>query len=539
MISDKQSGYKTGDSTIKQLLAITHEIHKAFDSSPPKEVRAAFLDISRAFDRVWHEGIIFKLKQNGIEGEMITILSSFLEGRKQRVTIDGKSSDWVGIEAGVPQGSILGPILFLVYINDLVDQVDSEIRIFADDTFIFRIVDQDSTTVLNRDLEKITEWATQWKMVFNPDIQKQAIEVSFSNKRTPSVPETLDFNHIPVRQESETKHLGMILDSKLNFNSHIAEKISKANQGLGVMQQLSKWIPRRTLEEIYKLYVRPHLDYGDVIYDIADLNKTSIFNSSGPKNNMEKIEMVQYQAAKIVTGAWQGTSRAKLYEDLGWETLQNRRITRKLCLIYEIQKNRFPFYLSDILDAFKFEQNSRYFDRLMFRNVPGRTIKFNSSFFPSSIKDWNLLEYDIKNAVSKQAFKNNVLKLTRPPKKPYFGLLDKNITKYITQLRMELSPLRAHKFKYNFNDTSDPFCSVCESTEDTEHFLLHCRSFRLLRTDLIQSVSTIIDNFENLPRRSKVKTLLYGDPGLDVTRNRSILESVGKFIYKTKRMEIH
>ena len=413
----------------------------------------------------------------------------------------------------------MGPILFLVYINDLVDQVDSEIRIFADDTFIFRIVDQDSTTVLNRDLEKITEWATQWKMVFNPDIQKQAIEVSFSNKRTPSVPETLDFNHIPVRQESETKHLGMILDSKLNFNSHIAEKISKANQGLGVMQQLSKWIPRRTLEEIYKLYVRPHLDYGDVIYDIADLNKTSIFNSSGPKNNMEKIEMVQYQAAKIVTGAWQGTSRAKLYEDLGWETLQNRRITRKLCLIYEIQKNRFPFYLSDILDAFKFEQNSRYFDRLMFRNVPGRTIKFNSSFFPSSIKDWNLLEYDIKNAVSKQAFKNNVLKLTRPPKKPYFGLLDKNITKYITQLRMELSPLRAHKFKYNFNDTSDPFCSVCESTEDTEHFLLHCRSFRLLRTDLIQSVSTIIDNFENLPRRSKVKSLLYGDPGLDVTRN--------------------
>ncbi|MCH2389971.1 MAG: reverse transcriptase family protein [Nitrospinales bacterium] len=539
LISDKQSGYKTGDSTIKQLLAITHEIHKAFDSSPPKEVRAAFLDISRAFDRVWHEGLIFKLKQNGIEGEMINILGSFLDERVQRVTIDGKSSSWANIEAGVPQGSILGPILFLVYINDLVDQVESEIRIFADDTFIFRIVDHDSTTDLNRDLEKITEWATQWKMVFNPDIQKQAIEVSFSSKRAPSNFEILDFNHVPVRQASETKHLGMTLDSKLNFSSHIADKLSKAYQGLGVMHQLSKWVPRRSLEEIYKLYVRPHLDYGDVIYDIADINKIGIFTNCCPNSNMEKIEMVQYQAAKIVTGAWQGTSRAKLYDDLGWETLGNRRTTRKLCLIYEIQKQNFPFYLSDILDTYKFNQNSRYFDRLLFRSPPCRTIKFKSSFFPSAIRDWNLLDEDIKNAVSRQAFKNKVLKLTRPAKKSYFGLLDKSKTKYVTQLRMELSPLRAHKFKYKFIDTNDPFCPVCESTEDTEHFLLHCRSFTLLRVNLIQSVSTIVDAFENLSRKKKVKLLLYGDTNLDAIKNRAILDAVGKFITKTKRLDTY
>ena len=101
------------DSTIRQLLSITHEIYKAFGSG--HEVRAVFLDISQAFDRVWHEGLIFKLKQNGVEGKALNIIKSFLADRVQRVVLDGQTSDWVPIEAGVPQGSILDPLLFLVY----------------------------------------------------------------------------------------------------------------------------------------------------------------------------------------------------------------------------------------------------------------------------------------------------------------------------------------------------------------------------------------------------------------------------------------
>ena len=176
-ITDKQSGYRNGNSTIKQLLSITHEIYKAFDASD--EIRAVLLDISRAFDLVWHDGLIYKLKKIGVDGDMINILKSFLKDRTQRTTIDGKFSEWVEIGAGVPQGSILGPLLFLVYINDIVEIVDSDIRIFADDTFIFRLADQNSSDALNRDLEKITEWARQWKMLFNPDISKQAIEIIF------------------------------------------------------------------------------------------------------------------------------------------------------------------------------------------------------------------------------------------------------------------------------------------------------------------------------------------------------------------------
>ena len=402
------------------MLAITHEIYKAFDHSPPKEVRAIFLDISRAFDRVWHEGLIHKLKQNGIEGEMLNILSIFLAEREQRVIIDGKFSSWANIEAGVPQGSILGPILFLVYINDLIDEVDSKIKIFADDTFIFRIVDQNSTEKLNQDLDKITAWASKWKMVFNPSINKQAVEVCFSSKPTPSTFEILDFNGIPVKQSSETKHLGLSLDFRLDFKKHLAEKLGKANQGLGVMKQLCKWTPRRSLEEIFKLYTRPHLDYGDIIYDIADLNKTSIFTSAASNLRMEKIEIIQYQAARIVTGAWQGTSREKLYDDLGWESLQNRRTARKLCILYETLKNSYPRYLSEILNDCKYSQNSRLFDLQMLKTFPCRTNKFKATCLPSAIRDWNLLSFETKTAVSKQAFKNKILKLTRPKKNILF-----------------------------------------------------------------------------------------------------------------------
>ena len=110
LISDKQSGYRRNDSTVKQLLSITHKIYKAFDDG--EEIQAVFLDISRAFDRVWHEGIIFKLKQMGVEGDALNIIKSFLADHEQRVVLDGQVSNWESVEAGVPQGSILGPYYF-------------------------------------------------------------------------------------------------------------------------------------------------------------------------------------------------------------------------------------------------------------------------------------------------------------------------------------------------------------------------------------------------------------------------------------------
>ena len=274
-IHEKQSGYTRGDSTIKQLISITHEIYKAFDSG--HEVRAIFLDISKAFDKVWSKGLIHKLKVIGVEGEILDILSSFLEDRQQRVTLDGESSDWANVEAGVPQGSILGPILFLIYINDLIKVVGSDIRIFADDTFIFRIVNSTSATELMKDLNAITRWSVQWKLEFNPTMTKQAVEVLFSNNKIKSKLDPLVLNGILIKQEDETKHLGFTLDSKLQYQSHIEEKLAKARSGLGLMKQLKKWVSPDVLENIYKLYIRPNLDYADVMYHKAEENNKPFY----------------------------------------------------------------------------------------------------------------------------------------------------------------------------------------------------------------------------------------------------------------------
>ena len=135
LISSDQSGFKPGDSCINQLLSITHEIHKSFDVG--LEVRSVFLDISKAFDKVWHDGIIYKLTQNGISGNLLNLLEDFLKERKQRVVLDGQVSAWKNINAGVPQGSILGPLLFLIYINDLTEGLTTNVKLFAYDTSLF------------------------------------------------------------------------------------------------------------------------------------------------------------------------------------------------------------------------------------------------------------------------------------------------------------------------------------------------------------------------------------------------------------------
>ena len=183
-----QSGFLPGDSSIAQLLSIIHEIQTAFDNNPTVDVRGVFLDISKAFDKVWHDGLVFKLKSYGVEGELLSLLKNYLQSREQRVVLNGQTSGWRKINSGVPQGSVLGPLLFLIYINDLPDGIISMCKIFADDTSLFsKVLDiNKSVTELNTDLEKISQWAYQWKMQFNPDPNKQANEIIFSRKLIPN-----------------------------------------------------------------------------------------------------------------------------------------------------------------------------------------------------------------------------------------------------------------------------------------------------------------------------------------------------------------
>ena len=180
-----QSGFRPSDSCVNQLIAITHEIFKAFDCNPSLEVRSVFLDISKAFDKVWHEGLLYKLKSMGISGELYNLLENYLSDRFQRVLLNGQASSWRPVLAGVTQGSILVPLLFLIYINDLPNELKSIAKLFADDTSLFAIVKDktESANILSNDLSEISKWAYDWKMLFNPDPCKSAKEVVFSRKK--------------------------------------------------------------------------------------------------------------------------------------------------------------------------------------------------------------------------------------------------------------------------------------------------------------------------------------------------------------------
>ena len=155
LFTPSQPGSLPGDSCIAQLLSIIQEIQTAFDENPTVHVRGVFLDISNAFDKVWHDGIIFKLKSYDVAGELVWLLKNYLENREQRVVLNGQTSEWRKM-AGVPQGSVLGPLLFLIYINDLPDGINSLCKIFSDDISLFsKVYDiHNSASKLNDDLEK-------------------------------------------------------------------------------------------------------------------------------------------------------------------------------------------------------------------------------------------------------------------------------------------------------------------------------------------------------------------------------------------------
>ena len=400
LLNPNQSGFPPGDSTINQLLSITHTIFKALDCNPPLDVRSVYLDISKAFDRVWHDGLLYKLKRCGVSGQLLFLIQSFLKDRKQRTVLNGQSSNWGDISAGVPQGSILGPLFFLVYTNDLAVGLKCNVKLFADDTSLFTVV-EDSTTAandMNHDLDLISQWAYAWRMSFNPDPQKQAVELTFSRKKIEIDHPAILFNNIPVKKVSEHKHLGIILDSKLSFSAHIKSAISKTRKGIGLLKYLSKYLPRHTLNELYKLYVRPHLDYGDVIYQIpekvCDFSQYIIL-----PNLMEKLESVQYSAALAVSGAWRGASREKLYTELGWESLSSRRWSRRLTLFYKFVNNLSPEYTVDPIPPL-YQSQYCLRDQDVIGRMRARTEKFKSTFYPNCLSEWNKLEPELRLAPS-------------------------------------------------------------------------------------------------------------------------------------------
>ncbi|MCG7869883.1 MAG: hypothetical protein JAY74_26365 [Candidatus Thiodiazotropha taylori] len=319
LITPFQSGFTRNDSTTNQLLYLYHSFCEAVDRG--KEVRVVFCDISKAFDRVWHKGLLFKLSSVGIKGNLLRWFSSYLSNRSQRVVLNGQNSDWAAVKAGVPQGSILGPLLFLLYINDIVNRVNTNIRLFADDTSLYIIVDtpERAANLLNSDLQEINLWATEWLVDFNPS-KTFTMTVSRKKAGVPHPPLFLANTNI---QETDTyKHLGIHFSKNLSWSEHIRNITRTAWQRLNMLRGLKFKLKRFSLEKIYISFIRPLLEYSDSVWD----NLT--------QEEINSLESVHTEAARIVSGATKLCNIERLFSDLNWEPLYKRRKKHRLVLFF-------------------------------------------------------------------------------------------------------------------------------------------------------------------------------------------------------------
>ena len=236
-------------------------------------------------------------------------------------------------------------------------------------------------------------------MSFNPDRPKQAQEVIFSRKTSIQTHPVLTFDNSPVTKTTHHKHLGLILDEKLNFKEHLKEKMSKAYKGIAALRKLQNIIPRNSLLTIYKSFIRPHLDYGDIYHQ---LNNGSF---------CQKIESIQYQAAIAITGAIYGTSQTKLCKELGIESMKLRQWLRRLCYFFKIQSSGLPQYLNDLIPKPSLRYSTRFSP---LPNFKVRTELFRKSFFPYTVNEWNNLDNIIKSSESYSMFRKKMLDLIRP-----------------------------------------------------------------------------------------------------------------------------
>ena len=330
--------------------------------------------------------------------------SSYLSGRKQRVVFNGRFSEWVEVLTGVPQVLILGPLLFLIYINDIVKRIGGSIHLFADDTSLYIIVDlpEQAARILNADLQTITQWANSCLVTFNPS---NTISMIFSRKINPVQHPSLFMNGTII-EETSHKHLGLTFSSTCTWTDHVNSISDKAWTRLNLLRALKFRVSRKSLEKMYISYICPLLEYSDSVWDDCS------------SDSKKQLEFIHTEAAKVITGATKLCSIEKLFNDLGWETLQSRRNKHKLVLLYKILHGLAPNNLSELVSPLVQETttyNLRNSDNI--QNYRAHSNLFHNSFFPSLICAWNDLPNDIQNAPSVASFKYKLNRnLTAPPK---------------------------------------------------------------------------------------------------------------------------
>ena len=221
--------------------------------------------------------------------------------------------------------------------------------------------------------------------------------------------------------------------------------MSKAYKGIAILRKLQNIIPRNSLLTICKSFIRPHIDYGDIIYHQP--NNVSL---------CQKIESIQYQAALAITGAIHGTSQTKLYNELGIDSTKIRQWFRRLCYFFKIKLSGLPQNLNDLIPKPSLSYTTRFSPLPSFKV---RTEVFRNSFFPYTVNEWNNLDNIIKSSDSFLMFKKRMLNLMRPRCNKTYGIHNQTGLKLLTRLRLSLSHLNDLKFNHNFRDCINPLCS--------------------------------------------------------------------------------
>lgn len=376
LLSDQQHGFRQGFSTATQLVTTVHEFATVLDHAG--QVDIIFLDYSKAFDKVPHDKLLFKLHHLAIPHNILKWVAAYLRNRSQFVDVNGSYSRILKVTSGVPQGSVLGPLLFLIYINDLVSFLgtDCSVRLFADDCVIFSAItspiDQE---VLNNKLNRLASWCEQWKMTINYD---KTVHLCMTNKKHP-----LKFQYTigetSINEVSEYKYLGVTLTSNLKWSKHIDNICSNARRKLGLLRRKLYEAPNELRKLAYSTIVRPAIEYASIVWDPYT------------KKDIGQLDKIQNVALRFIYRRFNRfDSPTDMLRLSNLPTLTQRRKIARLKFLYSLYFHRLGIqpqsYISQ-LDT----RSTRHRHSLALTPIFARTNLYKNSFFPRTIEDWNKL----------------------------------------------------------------------------------------------------------------------------------------------------
>ena len=321
LISDKQFGFVRGRSTGLQLMEVTNKWTEALDNN--HQVDIIYMDIMKAFDTVPHNRLIGKLKSLGIKNKMLAWIQDFLSNRFQTVLVGGKKSQAHPVISGIPQGSVLGPLLFIAYNNDLAEDLSSEAYLFADDTKLFKTIQKESDSqVLQEDLDKLVEWTNTWLLKLHPDKCKQ-MSLARKFETQYSLNYTADDKSYKLELSNVEKDLGVFIDSNLDFEQHIYQKIKTANKVFAMIRRAYLSLNEENFLPLYKVLVRSHLDYAVPVW------------SPHKEKYKDALESVQRNATRQIPEL-NKLSYPERLERLKLPTLAYRRVRSDMIECYKI-----------------------------------------------------------------------------------------------------------------------------------------------------------------------------------------------------------